>query len=163
MKNSIIDPIAIHLRKVQAQIQDNIIITGKEATGKTRKSIKTIQTENTAKIEAAGHIQNLETGTPPTGYSKQSVADLWRPPLVDWAKAKPITPKDDGVKKSKYTLIERWTRGVAYLIVDKGSRQFQKNRFDNIFSKEITKAAKDIPKIAAESVKIEVHEIVKQI
>jgi len=163
MKNSIIDPIAIHLRKVQAQIQDNILITGKEATGKTRKSIKTIQTENTAKIEAAGHIQNLETGTPPVGYSKQAVNDLWRPPLVQWANAKPITPKDDGVKKSKYTPVERWTRGIAYLIVSQGSDQFRKNRFDNIFSKEITKASKDIPKIAGDAVAISVHEIVKTI
>jgi len=146
--------------QVAEQIRQNIIDTKKEASGRTRRSVKTITDVNSTKVVAADHIGNLETGTPPSGYSKERVNALWKPPLVNWANAKPITPKNDGVKKSKYTLVERWTRGVAYRIVDEGSLQFRKGQYIDIFSSAVKKAVPEISKIAFGAINIELNKII---
>ncbi len=161
---TIIDEISKFLQQeVEEKIKANIISTGKEATGKTRKSVNTVKAPGRVFVEAAGHIGNLETGTPPIGYSKSAVNDLWRPPLVRWATAKGLPTKTDGVKQSKYSLTERWTRGIAFIIVDKGSKQFRIKKFTNVFSSEVTSAAKKIPQIGLDAVVAEVHDIVKEL
>ena len=132
-----------YLLDVSKEIQDNIISSGREATGKTRKSIR-VETRTTndliiGTIYGADHIENLETGTPPkqgfTFMDTNKLAD----DIFDWAKAKPVQIKDGNYIGFSFR--------TANLILSEGSRDFRNKKKTNIFSKEVKKAEKEIPEL----------------
>ena len=136
--------ISQYLQSVQKEIQQNIISTGKEATGDTRNSVKVFTQESKTGIQAADHIGNLETGTPPN-------SGVTIPEIKRWATAKPVFTEN----------VSRFAFFTTKRIEAVGSLQFIMNKFDNIFSKEIRDAIPEINKIAVDTVNTEIADIVK--
>jgi len=152
--------------KFAEEVKKNITTTGRKATGRTQKNITTNSkvTSNFITVEtlAPDYLEDLQTGVKPKGDSKKLIATLW-PKLTRWAIAKGIEPKDDGVKKSKYTLIQRWTRGKAYFISAFGSSTYRKKGFVDIYSTPLTKIIAILPKDAATAVSSEITTKLKEI
>jgi len=154
MKNSIIDPIADYLKTyVQDPARKEIIMTGKETTGKTRESIKTIKTPNSVHVEADGHIAVLEHGTGPKDV--KVTFDVFWPIIQKWTVDKGMFSNMDDALYPSY--------GLARKIMAVGTVQYVAKEFINIFSEEVLEAKKRIPEIARESVQLSVHEIIQEL
>ena len=152
--------------KFAEEVKKNITTTGRKATGRTQKNITTNSkvTSNFITVEtlAPDYLEDLQTGVKPRDYSKSLVNQLWGK-LQKWAVSKGINPKSDGVKKSKYTLIQRWTRGISYKIVSSGSSTYRNKKFVDIYSTPLKKIIAILPKDAANAVSSEITTKLKEI
>lgn len=109
-------------------IHTNMRRAGKNATGQTRREIKSESTDTRVTVTGPSHVFTLETGRGP--YNDGPESNL-KGKIAEWMRAKPVTPKNGQT-------IEQAAKSIAWFINKFGTQLYRNGGRKDIITPAIS-------------------------
>ncbi|MDR2929073.1 MAG: hypothetical protein LBV41_12875 [Cytophagaceae bacterium] len=167
LNNIIRENVRAELEALKRRIAENIVSTGRQASGRTAQSLEVTETERGGMLTGRRAFHVLETGRAggkvPYGFT--GIILQWMRDKGIKAEPMPYLRKASDKWQPKYTAQERGDMSLAGAIAHKirteGTALFHKGGSDDVYSREIPKTIEAIYSKIADNMAIDIIKSIK--
>lgn len=118
------------LERVKQRVTDNL--ARRKSSGKTAATLQVVAGDMGGSLFGASHLLSLERGRGP-GKIPYGFVDI----IKEWIQAKGLSVSSRTPSASPESALRSMAGAIAYNIMKKGTTQFQKGRYDDIYTTAI--------------------------
>ena len=140
------------LERIKQRITDNL--SQRKASGRTAASLQLVVSDTGGAIYGASHLLSLERGRGP-GKIPYGFVDI----IKQWIQDKGLSVTSKRPNASAESALNSMAGAIAYSIMKKGTTQFQKGRYEDIYTTAIEEETKALADEVSAMLSLEIDKV----